>query len=370
MRRYSNEKGQDPEDLETRLNEVRSPGSRRSRKRRKSRVAPAVIGLLLIALSLGAVLFLYNTASGGGEQAANGPVEITVSEGDSLSSVADKLNEARVVDSTLFFEIEARLSGQSTQIKPGEYTIQPDEGGGEVLAKLTAVQPPEVSEVTLPEGLTLEQTARQVAEQSEVSVEEFAEAARSTDYDYAFLDDPAIETTEGFLFPKTYEFEKGTGARQMVDRMLEQYRVETEGLDIQSASDELNLSEYELLTTASLIESEAANASEKPIIASVIYNRIRQGIPLQIDATVRYALDKPEGKLSLQNLEVESPYNTYENPALPPGPISNPSLESIKAALNPAETDHLYYVLKPGGEEHFFTDNYDEFLRVKEESSG
>jgi len=130
----------------------------------------------------------------------------------------------------------------------------------------------------------------------------------------------------------------------------------------------LNLTEYELLTVASLIEREAANPQEKPLIASVIYNRLRQDMPLQIDATIQYALGKPRENLSLADLEVDSPYNTYQNYGLPPGPIASPSRDSIEAALNPQETDYLYYVLTAGGEEHFFTDNYDEFLQAKAEA--
>jgi UPF0755 protein len=104
---------------------------------------------------------------------------------------------------------------------------------------------------------------------------------------------------------------------------------------------------------------------ERPLVASVIYNRIRKDMPLQIDASIHYALDKQGKELSLADLEVNSPYNTYENPGLPPGPICSPSRQSLEAAVNPAETDYLYYVLKANGEEHFFTSNYREFLEAK-----
>jgi UPF0755 protein len=119
---------------------------------------------------------------------------------------------------------------------------------------------------------------------------------------------------------------------------------------------------------ASLIERESANSEERPIIASVIYNRIRQGMPLQIDATIQYALGEPKAELSLLDLKVDSPYNTYENPGLPPGPIASPSRESIQAALEPADTNYLYYVLDAEGKEHFFTNDYDEFLAAKAEA--
>ena len=121
---------------------------------------------------------------------------------------------------------------------------------------------------------------------------------------------------------------------------------------------------------ASLVEEESANLEERPLIASVIYNRLRAGMPLQIDASIQYALDKPKEELKFSDLDIDSPYNTYANLDLPPGPIANPSRESIKAALEPARTDYLYYVLETDGQGHFFTDDYDEFLEAKDRSEG
>jgi UPF0755 protein len=264
------------------------------------------------------------------------------------------------------FKAEARLGGYGTEIKTGEYTFNPGEDSEKILQKLTAGAAVPTLVITVPEGLNLEQTAQEVARQSGVSAAAFEEAARRTDYGYGFLEDPAIESTEGFLFPKQYEFEEGTTAPQMVTRMLEQYLLETQTLDISGAKKRLNLTEYELVTVASLIEKEASNPEERPLVASVIYNRIREDMPLQIDATVLYALDHPKKELALADLKIDSPYNTYENTGLPPGPICSPSRQSLEAAINPAETDYLYYVLKADGEEHFFTGSYSEFLKWKQ----
>ncbi len=326
-----------------------------------------MLGLLLVVGVLGAIYFIYATATGGeGEQASVGPAKVEVVKGDTLSSVAEKLERAGVVDSAFMFKVEARLGGYGTEIKTGEYTFSPGEDSEEILQKLTAGEAVPTLTITVPEGLTLEQTAQEVARQSGVSATAFEKAARRTDYGYGFLEDPAVESTEGFLFPKQYEFEEGTTAPQMVTRMLEQYLLETQTLDISSAKERLNMTEYELVTVASLIEKEAANPEERRLVASVIYNRLRKDMPLQIDATVVYALDRPKEELSLADLKIDSPYNTYENPGLPPGPICSPSRHALEAAINPAETDYLYYVLKSNGEEHFFTSNYNEFLDVKQ----
>ncbi len=364
MSRRAGRQRHDPEELATRLEALRASRPKRHRKRR-SNAAPAVLGLLLVLGVFIAIYLIYATATGGGEAATEDPAKVTVVKGDTLSSVSEKLEEAGVIDSSTLFEIEARIGGQSTELKPGEYTFRRGEDSDAILAKLTAGEAVPTYAVTIPEGLTLLETAEIVGEQSEVSAANFEEAAKRTDYGYVFLEDPAVQSTEGFLFPKRYDFEEGTTAPQMVNRLLEQYLLETQDLDFAAAKQRLNLTEYEIVTVASLIERESANSEERPIIASVIYNRIRRGMPLQIDATIQYALGEPKEQLSLADLKVRSPYNTYENEGLPPGPICSPSRESLEAALQPTQTDYLYYVLDAKGEEHFFTDNYRKFLEAK-----
>lgn len=309
---------------------------------------------------------IYTSAFAVGD-GPTGPARVEVVKGDTLSAVAGKLEAAGVIGSATLFKVEARMDGHGgTTIKTGRYTFQPGADTDAILAKLTAGEAVPTVSVTVPEGMTLSETAQTVAQSTEVPADEFQAAARRTDYGYAFLEDGEIETTEGYLFPRRYDFEKGVTAPQIVDRMLDQYFLETGGLDLAGAKRRLDLTEHELVTVASLIEKESANAGERPVIASVIYNRIHRDMPLQIDATIQYALERPKEKLSYADLQVDSPYNTYENAGLPPGPICSPSLQSLRAALEPAETDHLYYVLKANGREHFFTNDYDEFLRAKE----
>jgi UPF0755 protein len=341
-------------------------GSPRSKRRREpqSNAGPTVLTLLLVAL--GAICLVYALGNRSDQKEPEGLAKIEVVKGDTLSSVADKLEQAGIIESAFMFKVEARMEGYGTEIKTGEYAFTPGEDSDKILQKLTAGEAVPTLEITIPEGLNLEQTAQEVAKQSDVPAAKFEEAARRTDYGYGFLEDPAIETTEGFLFPKQYEFEEGTTAPQMVTRMLEQYLLETQTLDISSAKERFNLTEYELLTVASLIEKEASNPEERPLVASVIYNRIRQDMPLQIDASVQYALERPKEELSLADLKIDSPYNTYENTGLPPGPICSPGKQSLEAAINPAQTDYLYYVLKPNGADHFFTSNYDKFLKMKQ----
>jgi UPF0755 protein len=316
--------------------------------------------LVLMALLF---IFLYLLASAGSGVGENTPVTVVVEEGDTLSAVADKLEETGVISSSTLFKLKARIEGGDTTIKPGEYQLKPGEDTDTILELLSAGS---TFTLTIPEGQTLKQTAQEVEEASGIPAAEFEVAAKRTDYGYAFLDDPAVRTTEGFLFPKRYEIEVGANASHIIDRLLKQYSIETQDLDFAGAQRQVGLTEYEILTVASLIEKEAANSEERPLVASVIYNRLRTDMPLQVDATIQYALGQPKEKLTLDDLKVESPYNTYTNRGLPPGPIASPSRDSIEAALNPAKTSYLYYMLKADGKEHFFTEDYDEFQDAKQ----
>jgi UPF0755 protein len=367
LRRYDKRERRDREELDARLDALQRSGSRRMRRKRHATAGPAVLGVLLMLGVLGVIFAIYSAATGN----ENGPEEsarVQVVKGDTLSDVAAKLEEAGIIESAFVFELQARYEGYGTEIKTGRYTFQPGEDSKEILRKLNVGRAAPTITVTIPEGLTIEETAETVASDSSVQVSAFEKAARRTDYGYAFLDNPGVKTAEGYLFPAKYDFEKGVTATQIVDRLLGQYLLETQNLDIAEAKERLGLTEQQLVTVASLIEKEAATPGEKPLIASVIYNRMRRDTPLQIDATIQYALKRPKANLSLADLKVDSPYNTYKNKGLPPGPICSPGRESLQAALNPANTNYLYYVLEAHGKKHFFTSNYDDFLREKEKA--
>ncbi|MBU1672503.1 MAG: endolytic transglycosylase MltG [Actinobacteria bacterium] len=229
--------------------------------------------------------------------------------------------------------------------------------------------------VTIPEGYTNEQTAAKVAEATKGSISraEF-NAALEQDYDYAFLEGAYLETgpearMQGFLFPKTYEVTNKSSARVMVNKLLHQYGVETGDLDWSRASN-LGLTPYQVLITASLIEKEAKLAEDRPLVASVIYNRLAAKMKLQFCSTVEYALGEWKEELTNEDLEVDSPYNTYRVSGLPPTPICNPGFESIRAALYPAATDYLYFILTGPDGKHSFTGDYQQFLLWKKQQGG
>jgi uncharacterized YceG family protein len=177
---------------------------------------------------------------------------------------------------------------------------------------------------------------------------------------------PKDASLEGFLFPATYELEKGARVEDLVENQLAAFDDNIDQVDVKAA-EKKNLTIYDLVTIASMIEREVMVPKERPLVAAVIYNRLAQGIPLGIDATLRYELDNFDEPLTESDLATESPYNTRLVTGLPPTPIANPGLDSLQAAADPAKVDYLYYVVKPGTcGEHYFTNDYDDFLAASE----
>jgi UPF0755 protein len=220
--------------------------------------------------------------------------------------------------------------------------------GAIVYASRDEAPPPEpplrTITLTIPEGYSREQTA-QLAQ----------EAGLRGDYM------KASEGHEGFLFPDTFELERGAPVSDLVQLQLQDFKRRVGGVDLSYARSK-NLNTHDVVTIASMVEEEAQLDEERPLIAAVIYNRLREGIPLGIDATIRFATGNFEEPLTESELAVDSPYNTRLNAGLPPGPISSPGLASIEAAANPARVDYLYYVVEPGTcGEHAFSSSDAEF---------
>lgn len=282
-----------------------------------------------------------------------------------MSTIAEILAEKRVIRSPLVFGLLVDYKKIGTKLMAGEYQLREGMSHQAALEALRKGPILKVYTVTVPEGLTIDQTARVVASKTEVDFNEFRELARSrTAFNYYFLPSNPSESLEGYLFPKTYQVLPNTGARAMINVMLRQFAKETSSLDWKSA-EARGLTPFNIVTIASLIEKEVRVPAERELISAVIHNRLRAGIPLQIDATVQYALPAWKRKLTYEDLKTNSPYNTYLNKGLPPGPICSPGLASVKAALAPAQVDYLYYLVTGKDGSHTFTSSYQEFLRLK-----
>ncbi len=291
---------------------------------------------------------------------------VVIKDGQSTAQVAQKLARVGIITNVYTFRAYAVLTQTETNLQPGKYRLKSDMTYDDILDKLTEkkVDPP--IKVMIPEGFTVTEIAETLAKKTDRPVIDYLEYMRGQGVSQIRPDQMPLElkTIEGYLFPKTYLFHKKDHPKKIIARMIEQFELEVTNVDWAYAK-ERDLSVHQILTIASLVEKEAKVPEERAIMAAVIYNRIAKGMPLQIDATVQYALPQRKDALSEQDLRFASPYNTYQQTGLPPGPISNPGIDSIKAALEPAQVDFLYYVLTSPDGSHTFTSSYNEFLQAK-----
>jgi UPF0755 protein len=317
-----------------------------------------VVVLVVVLLVLGAVAWfanaLFQPFAGDGE----GSVRVRIPQGATLGDIAELLERKGVIESASFFELRARLSGRDGELRPGPYELREDMPYMPVLDRLEEGVPPNVVMVTIPEGR---------------SRGEVAPIVKRLDGNYlrATRRHPALDprdygargatSLEGFLFPATYELKKGQRVSRLVRKQLEAFKRNFDRVDMSYAR-RRNLTPFDVLTIASLVEREAAVAKERPLIASVIYNRLRDGIRLDIDATTRFVTGNWEEPLKVSELQNPDPYNTRVHYGLPPGPIGSPGLASIKAAARPAKSDYIFYVVAVcGNGKHKFAESNAEF---------
>jgi len=323
----------------------------------------AVVAVVVAGIVIG--VGAYQSAS------VQGPITVEIAEGSSARSIARTLSSEHVIDSTGSFMDYVRGQDDVNALKPGTYTFTAHMSNEDVVAMLVAGPGMVGDRLTIPEGLDVQETAARVHDAipsiSEDSYLQLAEhGAPSYASDYPFLEGAYDDSLEGYLFPKTYQVSSDMTADDIIRMQLDQFETETASIDYSYASDK-GLSRHDVITLASIIEEEAYIDSDRPKIASVIYNRLDQGMRLQLDSTVIYALQGTAGEhLSTEDTQVDSPYNTYVNDGLPPGPISNPGIASIEAAAQPDQTDYLYYVLTSKDGSQTFASNYDDFLAAKE----
>ena len=349
-----------PDDWLTEVERATAPeasgrGARRSRASRWARVVAAAIATVLLAAAAWFLLSLFQPFHGDGE---GEEMRVVVPRGSTLGEIAELLEGNGVISSAGFFELRARIEGRSGDLKPGPYGFQENMSYDAVLDRLEKGVAPNVVMVTIPEG----RSRREIAPLVDGLDGNYLRATRrSPVLDPSDYRAGRVRSLEGFLFPATYELKKGQPVSRLVQRQLEAFKRNFDEVDLRFARSR-NLTPYDVLIIASMVEREAQVARERRLVASVIYNRLRQDIPLGIDATIRYALNQWNRPLRQSELATSSPYNTREIPGLPPGPIGNPGLASIKAAARPARSDYLFYVVKPGTcGEHAFSSTDSEF---------
>jgi UPF0755 protein len=321
--------------------------------------------VLLLALSGGVVYqALRWTSAREPEIPAGRPVTITVASGESSVDIGRALRDAGVVSSVGEFRAVAAERGLDSLLKPGTYRLVTGMSIDAVL-DILAKGPSQGVPFTIPEGFTVEQIIDRIAATRQFTKAELQRAVKSKRLIVPYRP-KKVASLEGMLFPDTYAIEPDDTAVTVLQDMIDQLQIVLSNYELASAPE--NLSAYQVLIVASMVEREAKVDADRPKVATVIYNRLRRGQLLQVDATVAYALHAGNRRLTAGDLTTDSPYNTYRHTGLPPTPIAAPGEASIRAALQPAAGDWLYYVLASKNGEHAFTASYQEFERLKAEA--
>lgn len=284
------------------------------------------------------------------------PVTVTVDPGASTRQVADSLKAAGVIRNSLVFRITARLMGADGRIQSGEYRFEPGIHIWDALSSLVRGKVVSYS-LTVREGLGIEDIAALVEERGLGSKSKFMEAAQDRSLAPDFVPQSYLESAkhplEGYLFPDTYYIRKGMSEKDLAVMMARRF-AQVFSKDLQKKASSAGLTPHEAASLAAIVEREAQAAGERPIIAAVYLNRLKIGMKLDADPTVLYAVGKPpDATVLFKDLEAESPYNTYKNAGLPPGPIGNFGKASLEAVLNPSNVDFLYFVAKNDGTHAF-----------------
>ena len=354
------------------LDEDPTPARRRPRRRRTlARVLAVLVVLGLIAALAFGGLYAYRLFSDSDAEDYPGPgsgeAVVQIEQGDTAGDVADTLAAEEVVASREAFFDVAAADDRSTGLQPGFYRLRRQMSAAGALDLLLDPQSRVVGRVTVPEGLTVEQTLQTLAEGTDIPLAEYQAAAQNPAT--LGLPDYAQGQLEGFLFPATYDVEPGSTAVEVLTSMVDRFEQAADTVDLVGGAERLGLTPYEVVIVASLIEREVRYDDEYPKVARVVYNRLEQDIPLGIDAAVLYGVGKTAGgEVTASDLAQDTPYENRRQTGLPPTPIASPGEATLRGALNPVDGDLLYYVLATKDGRTFFTSDYQEFLDQRDKS--
>jgi UPF0755 protein len=293
---------------------------------------------------------------------------IEVKQGEGFNDILNKLDKENKLSSKFLLKVKLAIDKKNIKLREGIYEI----GTNSTLENLINNLENETGDkglvkLTIPEGYSVEDIAKTVEEKNICSKEEFLKAVKSYNLpSFVKVNEQKKYNLEGFLYPDTYLIEKGSDANYIIKIMLHRFEDVLKQAKDETKVDIKDEDVEKIITIASMIEKEARVQSDRPLISSVIQNRLEKDMKLQIDAAVIYALGYHVDVVLNKHLEITSPYNVYKYKGLPVGPIANPGIECIKAALIPEKTDYLYYILTENNS-HYFTNNYDDFLKKKKE---
>ncbi len=321
----------------------------------KSRITKIIVVGIVIILSVGIykIFYVHHFFYGKNE------IVITIPRGVPFSTIVDSLRSAGVIDHGLSLLIAGHLLGWAETIQTGKYLFRSGVSTMEILTDLHEGRSRLIIDVTIPEGSRTTCIADIFQKHLGINRERFLAACTDTEFIHSL--GISANTLEGYLFPETYRFYWEVDEREIITRLVEEFR-QFYNDTLQERAAELHRTMNEILTLASIVEWEAVLDDERPIIAGLYYNRLRRHMRLEADPTVRYLLDSDQ-RILYRDLRIDSPYNTYRNFGLPPAPINNPGSKSILASLYPSEHNYIYFVAN-GAQGHVFSKSYAEHQRA------
>lgn len=292
---------------------------------------------------------------------------VEIPTGSSPGDIGAILEKEGIIASGTKFKYFSKIKGFDSKFLAGNYSVSPSMTMEEI-CNIIASGKISSSTFTIPEGYNIKQIGKALEDNGYVTQKEFLDAATNETFEYDFLKDAVAGENhlEGYLYPDTYEIPSGANAKDIIKIFLDNFQLKFKK-EFYAKAEKQGKTINEIMTIASIIEREARKENERKTISSVIYNRLEAGMPLQMCSTIQYLLGSQKEMLSYDDLAIESPYNTYKNQGLPPGPIGAPGIKSIEAALNPEKTNYLYFVVSPKLDgSHNFSSDYEKFEKDKE----
>ena len=332
------------------------------------KLLPFILSAVLVVFV--AAYWVLNYTGNNADLADGRTCVITVENGMTAADIANMLHKEKLIKRPESFRLEARFMGLEGKLQAGKYEIEAGKSNSEIIDILARGQVKTVS-FTVPEGYTVNKIAAKLAAEGLGDAEKFKEAARNyTPYKYMETNNPdVIYKAEGFIYPSTYLFTDGMTEKDMLATMVKEFNTQINHEKIGDAAEKADMQLRDIVTIASMVELEAVFKEEQPRIAGVFLRRLQIYMPIQSDTTIQYIFGAQKEEITFADTEIQNPYNTYVNAGLPPGPIGSPSLDAIKAVLNPEQTDYLYFVADKDGH-HRFTRTYDEHLQEIENIHG
>ena len=329
-----------------------------------------IVGAISIIFILSISVFIFTFTQMGPYNKNNKEgIVVEIPQGSTTNTISDILYKNKLIKNKVVFKLSVKLSNKAQHFKAGKYLFNQTYSNKDIINDMSLGKVyNDGIKVTVPEGSTSREIVSILVKKklgNEDNYEKLISNPQEFYNDFKFLKEDDIKSLEGFLYPSTYYIDENASEKEVLSTMLSQFnKVYTDKL--RDRQKELKMTTEQVINLASIVEKEAILDVDRPKIASVFYNRLEIGMPLQSDATIQYIFNERKQIVTYDDLKIDSPYNSYKNKGLPPTPISSPGIESIKATLYPEKTDYLYFVAKMDGGNNYST-NYEDHLKYVKE---